>query len=252
MRNIVLPLTRAQAVYKIESPQEAILFDPMTIVGNSERTSLRPNQWSYINNIQKPNVTVYSKTGGALFVDIFRLENDPGLEVYKNQLLEMAKTNGLVEKTNYHMITWKDGDVELGATYHRNYSDALAAAHGNEEAIFTKEGWVGTPKLAEKIGVNEELLVKLGSTYGLIGTLQHLSEHKMVIDGIYWSEEYESNNNMTEMLSIFPHKTPLWTQSPGTMPQNDGELISLKSATFHHVLYTPQHSKAREIAALSR
>lgn len=236
MKNLVLPLTRTQEVFKVESSQGITLFNTMNVVGNSEHTSLRPHQWAHINNIDEPSITSYSKGRGALFVDIHRLEHDKSLIRYKDALIETAHQCGFLEASRYHVVEWRDGDVHLGSTFHRDYNDALEAASGNESIVKTHSGLIGTLELASKVGVSEEFVLRNATTYGLIGALQHLSEGGLNIDGIFWSEEYEAKDNMTEILSIFPSKVNQWTQSPSNMPLNDGELFHTKTPTSHQLM----------------
>lgn len=239
MKNIILPTTRVDEVYKVEPADGSILFDPMSIVGSSEKTSLRPNDWTVVNDITSPVVTCYSKGQGALFVDINRLINDTGLKVHKENLIAAALDDQLLVKTQYYEVQWKDGDYDYGSTYHREYNDALNAAGGTEERILTKDGLIGTQKLAEQLGISEQLLMTDATKYGIIGVLQQYSGKGLNIDGIYWSEEYQFIDNMAEILSIFPHKVESWQQFPATMPRNDSLLLTHKTPTSHQMLVLP-------------
>lgn len=239
MKNIILPITRVDEVYKVEPADGSILFDPMSIVGGSERTSLRPNDWAIVNNIESPVVTGYSKGKDALFVDINRLIKDTGLEVHRDRLISAAIDSQLLNKTQYYEVQWKDGDCDYGSTYHREYNDALSAASGTEERILMKDGLIGTSSLAEQLRISEHLVMTDATKYGIIGILQQYSEKGLNIDGIYWSEEYQFIDNMAEILSIFPNKVGSWQQFPATMPRNDSLLLSHKTPTSHQMLTLP-------------
>lgn len=246
MKNIILPVTRTKELYKVEPQEGEILFDPMSIVGHSEKTSLRPNDWSYINNLENPKTTIYQSKDPAFFVDINRIMNDPSLSPHKENLINVALEEGLLLHTAYYAVQWKDGDNDYGPTYHISFAEALNAANGLEDLISKKEGIIGTRKLAEAIGITEQLIMTNPLTYGVIGVLQSYSDKGLNINGIFWSEEYSCNEHMSEIISIFPNKANSWETSMVEKPVSDFELIARKSDTSHEMFSLPKQRHQNE------
>lgn len=238
MKNIILPIQRTESLYKTEQIGSPPMFNPMDIAGNAEAVSACPNGWSYINNMSTEQVTEFRKASGN-FVDIFRMMNDEALDDGMRRLLLDAEKRGLVTYTDLYRVNYSEDGDDLGTSAHRSSVEAMAVAFGNESLITSQKEWVGTKKLADQLGISEDLAISKGDIYAVIAVIEQYSKEGMQVDGVFWSEEYNPSSLKSPFMAIFPHKKEEWSTFQCKMPNNDEELLKKLPSTTHLNLGIP-------------
>lgn len=248
MKNIILPIQKTNSLYKTQKIGSSPMFDPMAIAGNAETVSACPNGWSYINDMTDVEVTELQKPSGK-FVDISKMMNEEALDDGMRRLLLSAEKAGLVTFSELYRVNYSEDGDQLGSSSHRTYEDAMNVAFGNDSLISSQKEWVGTRKLAEQLGISEDLAVSKGDTYAVIAMIEEYSKKGMPIDGIYWKEDYNPSSLKSPFMAIFPHKTQEWSSHPCPMPASDEELMKrLPKITNMNLAISAPEFKASDLA----